>query len=103
MALTKNIFCDAIERRALLEFQYKGHLRIVQPYCFGVSMRDNEVLRAVQVRGQSASNQFGTGKLWTVEEILAPRILDETFTPNDPTYNPKDTAMKRIYCRILPA
>ena len=101
MAATKNIFCDAIERRVLLEFQYKGHLRVVQPYCYGVSTRDNNVLRAVQVRGSSASNQLGIGKLWSTDEILAPRILDETFTPSDPNYNPKDTAMKRIYCRII--
>lgn len=100
MTLRKNIFCEAIERRALLEFEYKGHLRVVQPYCFGVSARDNNVLRAVQVRGSSSSNHFGHGKLWSVEEMLAPRILDETFTPNDPQYNPNDTAMKRIYCRI---
>jgi hypothetical protein len=100
VALKKNIFCEAIERRSLLEFHYKGHLRIVQPYCFGVSMRDNDVLRAVQVRG-SSSSKLGIGKLWTVDEMLAPRILDETFTPSDPSYNPNDTAMKRIYCRIL--
>jgi hypothetical protein len=75
-------------------------LRVVQPYCFGVSMRDNNVLRAVQVRGSSASNQLGIGKLWTTDEIREPRILDETFTPSDPNYNPNDTAMKRIYCRI---
>ena|SRR5689334_10939165 len=101
MAQTKNIFCEAIERKALLEFHYQGHLRIVQPYCFGVSKRDKNVLRAVQVRGSSASNQLGIGKLWSVDEVLAPRILDETFAPNDPTYNPNDTAMKRIYCRLI--
>jgi hypothetical protein len=97
----KNIFCEAIERRALLEFQYQGHVRVVQPYCFGVSMRDNDVVRAVQVRGTSASNQLGIGKLWNVAEIREPRLLEETFTPDDPNYNPNDTAMKRIYCRII--
>jgi hypothetical protein len=66
-----------------------------------VSTRDNNVLRAVQVRGSSASNQLGVGKLWSVTEVLAPRILEETFTPNDPNYNPNDSAMKRVYCRIL--
>jgi hypothetical protein len=96
-----NIFCEAIRRLALLEFHYKGHLRVVQPYCFGVSTRDVNVLRAVQVRGSSSSNTLGIGKLWSAVEVLAPRILDETFTPNDPLYNPNDVAMKRIYCRIL--
>jgi hypothetical protein len=100
MAASRNIFCEAIRRRALLEFQYKGQLRIVQPYCYGVSARDSDVLRAVQVRGSSASNGLGFGKLWNVADVREPRILDETFTPSDPRYNPNDNAMKRIYCRI---
>jgi hypothetical protein len=100
MAQKNDIFCEAIRRRALLEFQYKGHLRVVQPYCYGISTRDMDVLRAIQVRGTSSSNQFGIGKLWSAEEVLAPRILDETFTPNDGLYNRNDSAMKHIYCRI---
>jgi hypothetical protein len=100
MVTANNIFCEAIRRRALLEFQYKGHLRIVQPYCYGVSARDTDVLRAVQVRGSSASHGFGFGKLWNVAEVREPRILDETFTPDDPHYNPDDSAMKHIYCRV---
>ena len=100
MPQKNDIFCEAIRRRALLEFRYKGHRRIVQPYCYGVSNRDLTVLRAVQVRGSSASNQFGTGKLWSADEVIEPRILDETFTPDDPLYNPDDTAMKHIYCRV---
>jgi hypothetical protein len=47
-----NIICDAIRKRALLEFHYHGHL------------------------------------------------LDETFAPDDPNYNPNDRAMKQIYCRV---
>jgi hypothetical protein len=101
MPATTNIFCEAIRRRALLEFQYKGYLRVVQPYCYGVSTRNADVLRAVQVRGTSSSNQLGIGKLWYAADVLAPRILDETFALDDASYNPNDTAMKRIYCRIL--
>jgi hypothetical protein len=100
MILKKNIFCDAIERRALLEFQYEGRQRVVQPYCHGVSNRDSEVIRAVQVRGSSSSNKFGVGKLWDVAKVRGLRILDETFVPTDPNYNPNDTAMKHIHCRI---
>jgi hypothetical protein len=28
------------------------------------------------------------------------RVSDETFVPNDPNYNPNDSAMTRIVCRI---
>jgi hypothetical protein len=92
--------CEAIRKRALLEFLYRGRRRVVAPYCCGVSGRGAEVLRAVQVRGESASGSLGFGKLWTVDEIRELRVLDESFVPDDPNYNPRDRAMTRIYCAM---
>ena len=66
----------------------------------GISTRDVEVLRAIQVRGLSASNGLGFGKLWAVAQMIKLRILDETFAPDDPNYNPQDRGMKEIYCYI---
>jgi hypothetical protein len=94
------VICVAIRSRALLEFKYKGGYRVVQPYCHGISTKDVEVLRGAQVRGFSNSGGYGFGKLWTVEDMENVRVLDETFTPDDPTYNPNDKAMKQIHCRI---
>lgn len=70
------------------------------PYCHGISTRDVEVLRAIQVRGSSSSGGFGLGKLWAVANMVEPRLLEEPFTPNDPRYNPDDSAMKRIHRRV---
>ena len=95
-----NLICQAIERRVLLEFQYHGRLRVVAPYCHGVSTRGLELLRAVQLRGSSASGFSKAGKLWNVAAMVNTRITKETFTPDDPQYNPDDTAMKEIHCRI---
>lgn len=92
--------CRAIRERRLLKFDYNGQSRVVQPYCYGVSTRDSEVLRAVQVGGTSSSGRFGFGKLWTVAQMTAVRLSDETFAPDDPNYNPDDSAMKRVICRI---
>jgi hypothetical protein len=97
---TRDLICQAIERRALLEFQYKGRLRVVAPYCHGTSNTGSELLRAVQVRGSSSSGFSRNGKLWNVAEMENARLTNETFTPNDPQYNPDDTAMKEIHCRI---
>jgi hypothetical protein len=94
------MICEAIRRKVLLQFEYHGRLRVVAPYCHGVSTRSAEVLRAIQVRGYSSSNGFGFGKLWLVEEIKNPKMLAETFTPDDPHYNPNDSAMKEIHCRV---
>jgi hypothetical protein len=92
--------CLAIERRCLVEFYYRGHRRLVAPYCHGTSKRGPEVLRAVQLGGSSSSGGFGFGKLWLVSEMTKVRIIDETFLADDPDYNPNDSAMVRIHCRI---
>jgi hypothetical protein len=94
------LICEAIRKRALLEFSYHNRQRVVAPYCCGVSARGVDVLRAVQVRGESASGALGIGKLWLLAEIEHLRMLNEVFTPDDPNYNPRDRAMTRIYCGI---
>lgn len=95
-----SVICEAIRKRALLEFKYQGRHRVVAPYCHGLSPRDVEILRAVQLRGSSNSSGYGFGKLWFVAEMVDLRVLEETFTPDDPHYDPNDTAMKKIHCRI---
>ena len=93
------LICEAIRQRARLQFVYNGRSRVVEPYCHGVSTKGADVLRAIQVRGASSSG-FGFGKLWYIENMEDLRMLDETFTPDDPNYNPDDSAMKQIHCRI---
>jgi hypothetical protein len=58
------------------------------------------VLRGIQVRGLSQSGGLGFGKLWVVGDMEGLRVLDETFVPDDPGYNPNDRAMTRIFSRI---
>lgn len=95
-----DIICAAIRERSLLEFEYHGLHRVVAPYCHGTSTRGSEVLRAVQVRGSSRSGGFGFGKLWTVADIVGARLLREPFAPDDPHYNPNDSGMAHIHCRV---
>jgi hypothetical protein len=97
------IICKAIERRSLLEFDYNGLHRVVEPYLLGETTANNAALRAVQVRGES-SNPRGSeekfGKLWTLASMSNVRMLNETFEPDDPDYNPDDKGMKSIRCRV---
>ncbi len=97
---TGGFLCEAIRRRRLLQFQYHGLQRVVAPYCHGTSTRGVEVVRAVQVSGSSSSGGFGFGKLWAVTEMENLVVLTEPFVPDDPDYNPDDSAMKRIHCRV---
>lgn len=100
MTANTPLICEAIRRRHLLQFDYHGLQRIVAPYCHGISTRGVAVLRAVQVRGASSSGGFGFGKLWALADIERPLVLDESFAPDDPHYNPDDSAMSSIHCRI---
>jgi hypothetical protein len=94
------IICQAIQQQRKLIFDYNGRRRIVAPYCYGISTRDTEVLRAIQIGGASSSGGYGFGKLWTVREMSRLELSDEHFEPNDPNYNPNDSAMKRVICCV---
>jgi hypothetical protein len=94
------LLCEAIGTRTLLAFTSEGHARVVAPYCHGFTRAGSEVLRAVQLRGSSRSGNFGSGKLWTVSKMRLVRTLAEDFVPDDPDYEPNDSAMDRIHCRI---
>jgi hypothetical protein len=98
--LVQPLICEAIRKRAVLEFEYDGLPRIVVPYCHGMSTAGHELLRAVQIGGASASRGFQAGKLWTVAKMRQVSIARETFLPNDPQYNPNDSAMASIHCRV---
>jgi hypothetical protein len=93
------VICVAIRDRVLIEFYYDGLHRVVAPYCHGFTGK-GEVLRAIQVRGASHSRGMGFGKLWMVEKMLHIQRTVEAFVPDDPHYNPSDSAMTRIHCNV---
>jgi hypothetical protein len=94
------LLCEAIATKKLLAFSYEGHARVVAPYCHGFTRAGDEVLRAVQVRGSSRSGSVAGGKLWSISKMRLVRTLDEGFVPDDPDYEPNDSAMARVHCRI---
>ncbi len=98
MGIDAGVICAAIRDLTELEFDYHGSHRVVRPYCHGATRGGNESLRAVQVGG--GSNGFGFGKLWTVAEIANLRTNGRAFVPDDPDYNPDDSAMATIHCRV---
>ena len=92
--------CEAIRARVVLEFDYDGCHRVVDPYCHGMTAKGFEVVRAVQRAGESRSGGFGYGKLWRVSKISGIRVTRTRFVPDDPNYNPNDSAMAEIHCRV---
>lgn len=97
--MSSAVICAAIRDCELLEFDYDGLHRVAAPYCHGFTSK-GEVLRAIQMRGDSRSRGLGFGKLWRVEKMLNVRQTGEAFVPDDPNYNPMDSAMTRIHCAV---
>ena len=91
--------CAAIEGLRLLEFRYKGKPRTVEPYCHGWNAHGEERLRARQVGGETSSG-YRFGKFWATTDMVDVRETDRPFVPDDPAYNPDDSAMAEIHCRV---
>ena len=92
--------CSAIKTKRIITFYYDGGLRRIEPYCHGVTKKGNEVLRAFQISGYSRSGSPIGWKLFSVSKISNLKILDETFHSIRRDYNPNDSVMSRIFCRV---
>ena len=91
------IIIEAITCCKLIEFNYKGQYRVLEPYTFGLSTAGNEMLRAYQVDGDSnSSNELGW-RLYSLGKIENIKILETTFEATRDGYNPNDSAMSQIY------
>ena len=88
--------CEAITRQWLLAFDYGGVRRLVQPYCHGFTRTGSETLRGVEVNARGRA----FGKLWTVAKMQNLHLTSEGFAPDDPDYNPNDSAMADIHCCV---
>lgn len=92
--------CNAIRNKQILEFNYDGGIRVVEPFCYGVSTAGFEVLRGFQTGGYSSSGNSLGWKLFRVDEISSIGNTTKKFDGNRPHYNPNDKQMTQIYCHI---
>ena len=92
--------CDAIRVRAVITFDYDGGARTAEPHLHGVSTAGNDVLCAWQTGGYSRSGQSSGWKLFRIEEMSDVVMTDQRFTGSRPGYNPEDSRMTMIHCRV---
>lgn len=92
--------CDAISKRAVVQFYYDGGMRTVEPHCHGTSTAGNEVLRGYQSGGYSESGKQVEWKLFDVSKISSLSQTGNTFPQNRPFYNPADKAMSVVHCHV---
>jgi len=97
----KEEICFAITHRRVISFDHDGGNRIVEPFCYGLHKNTgNEVLRGYQVGGFSASGKSYGWKLYRVDQISRLSVTDQNFNGIREYYNPNDSIMKKIICRI---
>ena len=94
------IICQAVNQMSLLEFEYDGGPRLVQPHCYGLSTAGNPVLRAYQLSGTSKSGAPVDWKLFNVNKMSNIRISSQSFDKAHEGYKPNDSAMTIIYCQL---
>lgn len=92
--------CEAIKTRSIVEFDYHGEKRIVEPHCHGISKKGNEILRGYQIGGGTVSGDPSNWRLFNIEDVINLKITDETFDGPRTDYNPNDKGMASICCRL---
>lgn len=91
----------AIDEKRLLGVFYDPGYRIVEPCAYGQSSEGNDLLRAFQTGGASASGEHVHWKLFRADRIRQIELLDEHFVGDRPEYRRNDKAMRRGIYRQL--
>ena len=95
---------DAMEKRRIVSLRYddkedpggKGQ-RWIEIYCYGVSLKGNDIIRVYQIGGDTKTIQPGW-KTFRTDRINNFQILGGTFEEPRPLFNPNgDDSMTRIY------
>lgn len=92
--------CEAIRHRQVIQFNYSGSLRAVEPHCHGFSTAGREVLRAYQTDGSSRSGSPVGWKLFEVSKISGVRSTGQTFAVSRPGYDRQDDHMASVHCCV---
>jgi hypothetical protein len=96
----KDLLCQAITDKHLVQFKYDGRSRIVEPFCCGVSAAGNYVLRGFQIRGSDKTKPL-CWRLYELPEISQLSVTQHSFKGKRADYNPEDSTIMEIFCRIV--
>jgi len=85
---------EAIRNRHRLEVDYWPGRRIIEPHAYGYGSNGQELLRAFQVDGASASGEHQNWKLLRLDRMGQVVDTGVSFDGPRPQYKQDDTAMK---------
>lgn len=88
----------AINNRNVIEFDYDGELRIVEPFCYGETRTGNPGLRAYQTSGYSSSGRMGW-KMFNLHHVINMIVKQAFFKGLRPSYRRDDAHLDPIYAQ----
>ena len=91
--------CSAIAEKRLIEFRYEGCLRVVEPYCHGITETEDEVLRAFQIGGHRETEEDVGWKFFREDKMEDIVLLNDTFNEKYPTCDFGER-MKEVHCCV---
>ncbi|MDI1319265.1 MAG: hypothetical protein PSW75_03600 [bacterium] len=90
---------QALAGRRLLQFDYHGYARQVEPHALGHATEGHLALLGWQIAGGSRSEPPPGWRTFLLNEVAALKILRETFAPR-PDYRPETTKIKPIQAEV---
>ena len=96
---TEEIICNAIKNRTVIQFDYEGHQRIVEPFTLGYHKdTGNLVFSAYRVGGYTKSHSEPPWRLYKVNQMSEIGITNQKAATFRSDYNPNDSRMSQIIC-----
>ncbi len=83
----RDIICQAIQTRCLLQFSYEGATRVVEPHMLAYNSANHLALSAWWIRGYSESGASTRWREYLLSEMRLASVLQEQFSGSRPGYN----------------
>tara|TARA_R110000823_G_C15529410_1_gene456632 strand:+ start:52 stop:420 length:369 start_codon:yes stop_codon:yes gene_type:complete len=107
-AVNRSQIISAINNRNVCTIYYEGDTisnpgyREIEPYVYGLSKRENQVIRAYQLGGKSDTPDTMPGwRLFRVDRMVDFMSSGDIFNEPKPLYNPSgDKDMTKIYAQV---
>lgn len=92
--------CEAIDQGELIEFEYEGLVRIVEPYIYGIGEGGEALLKGFQTGGFNKKNDNSyTWDVYRVEQIGSVQFVGKGFSHERAGYEKNDPMFTTIYCQ----
>ena len=94
-----DLLCFAIDNKRLVEFQYKGLLRIAEPHDYGIIDGVGKLL-VYQLGGESRSGSLPDWRTPKVADIRGLQVLEETFPGGRSVPSGKHKKWEKLFKRV---